>query len=126
MDVERNKKMNEVNVGDVFVATWGYEQTNNDFFQVVSLAGKSSVRVRQVKPIIVSQDYHSSMSADFEVELTGELEPVERSFFIKDQARGDLKRIKYYGNEPEIKISSYANARLIKGNKAVVFESWYY
>ena len=115
-----------VKVGDVFVATWGYEQTNNDFFQVVSLAGKSSVRVRQVKPIVISEEYYSSMSADFEVDLSGELEPVERSFFIKDQERGDLKRLKYYSDVPEIKISSYANARLIEGNKAVVYQSWYY
>lgn len=114
-----------VKVGDVFIATWGYEQTNNDFFQVVKVCGKS-VRVRQVKPKVISEDYISGMSADFTVDLEGELEPVERSFFIKDQERGDLKRIKEYGGVPEFKISSYAYAYKVEGNKAVVYESWYY
>ena len=115
-----------VKVGDVFIATWGYEQTNNDFFQVVALAGKSSVRVRQVKPIVVSEDYHTGMSADYTVDLSGELEPVERSFFIKDQERGDLKRIKEYCGTPQIKISSYANAYKADASEVVVYESWYY
>ena len=123
---KEGKKMENVKVGDVFVATWGYEQTNNDFFQVIALAGKTSVRVRQVKPVVVSEEYHTSMSADFTVDLTGELEPVERSFFIKDQEKGDLKRITTYGGVPEFKISSYARAHKVSSDKAVIYESWYY
>ena len=37
-----------VKVGDLFHSSWGYDQTNNDFFQVVALVGDSSVRVREV------------------------------------------------------------------------------
>ena len=35
-------------VGDIFVATWGYDQTNADFFQVVKTTDKS-VSVRHIK-----------------------------------------------------------------------------
>lgn len=35
-------------IGDIFVATWGYEQTNADFFQVVGLT-KSGVKVRHIE-----------------------------------------------------------------------------
>ena len=41
-----------VKVGDIFSASWGYEQTNNDFFQVIALVGEKSVRVREVHPPI--------------------------------------------------------------------------
>lgn len=36
-----------VKVGDIFVASWGYDQTNVDFYEVTGLTG-ASVRVREV------------------------------------------------------------------------------
>jgi hypothetical protein len=35
-------------VGDVFVASWGFEQTNINFYQVVARKGKSSVVLREI------------------------------------------------------------------------------
>ena len=40
--------MGTIKTGDIFVATWGYEQTNADFFQVINV-GKKSVKVRHIK-----------------------------------------------------------------------------
>ncbi len=37
-----------LNVGDVLVSSWGYEQTNIDYFQVVGLVGKSSVMLQEI------------------------------------------------------------------------------
>lgn len=37
-----------VSVGDVFASSWGYEQTNVNFFQVISVHGKTTVTVRQI------------------------------------------------------------------------------
>ena len=34
-----------VSVGDVFVSSWGYEQTNVNFYQVISVHGKKTVTV---------------------------------------------------------------------------------
>lgn len=31
-----------VSVGDVFVSSWGYEQTNVNFYQVISVHGKKN------------------------------------------------------------------------------------
>ena len=53
-----------VKVGDIFSASWGYEQTNNDFFQVIALVGEKSVRVREVNPPIVRRDPVSGMAED--------------------------------------------------------------
>jgi hypothetical protein len=35
-------------VDDVLVNTWGYEQTNVDYYQVTALIGKSSVEIRSI------------------------------------------------------------------------------
>lgn len=118
-----------VKVGDVFYASWGYEQTNNNFFQVVELVGESSVRVREVSPIIKDTRQATSMSADYTYDLSGVLDPVSFSVFIKDNERGDLKRLKSYrkdGTQPQFRLSSYADAYLVEGNEITLYESWYY
>lgn len=124
-----------VKVGDIFSASWGYEQTNNDFFQVIALVGEKSVRVREVNPPIVRRDPVSGMAEDRVYKITGEiLPPSPHSVFIKDQEKGDLKRIKpgYFQDEEKAKnncyfdISSYASAYKCNGETKKVYESWYY
>lgn len=124
-----------VKVGDIFSASWGYEQTNNDFFQVIALVGEKSVRVREVNPPIVRRDPVSGMAEDRVYKITGEiLPPSPHSVFIKDQEKGDLKRIKpgYFQDEEEAKnncyfdISSYASAYKCNCEIKKVYESWYY
>ncbi|EIE8009597.1 hypothetical protein LDW55_003780, partial [Escherichia coli] len=38
-----------VSVGDVFVSSWGYEQTNVNFYQVISVHGKKTVTVQEIR-----------------------------------------------------------------------------
>lgn len=121
-----------VKVGDLFRASWGYEQTNNDFFQVVELVGTSSVRVREVYPEIVSTKAVSSMSEDRTIKVSREmLQAAPRSVFIKDQERGDLKRLKSYAadgvSNPQFNLSSFADAYYCTpGADLTIYESWYY
>lgn len=127
----KTEKVNKfgVKVGDIFHMSWGYEQTNNDFFQVVALAGESSVRIREVHLPLIESQAVSGMSEDRVFQVTRELlQPVERSTFIKDQVRGDLKRLKSYskdGSNPQINMTSYADAYLVTGDTLKVYESWY-
>lgn len=132
---KKTKKPDPVNVfgvkiGDIFSAIWGYEQTNNDYFQVVSLVGSSSVRVRQVHLPIISSEAVSGMSENRIVKVVRELlPPCSSSVFIKDQERGDLKRLKSYAadgkSNPQFTISSFADAHLVTGDTLKVYESWY-
>lgn len=124
-----------VKVGDIFCASWGYEQTNNDFFQVVALVGKQSVRVREVYPEIINRDPVSGMSEDRVYKLTGELlPPAPHSVFIKDQENGDLKRLKpgYFQDEKKamencyFNLSSFADAHKCTEGEIKTYESWYY
>ncbi|WP_407255116.1 hypothetical protein [Escherichia fergusonii] len=42
-------KNDTVSVGDIFVSSWGYEQTNVTFYQVLSVHGKKTVTVREIR-----------------------------------------------------------------------------
>lgn len=118
-----------VKVGDLFYSSWGYEQTNITFFQIVELVGKKSVRVREVLPEMVNETPTCGMAADRSYNLTNELLPArEYSTFIKDQEKGDLKRLKSYHqdsrNNPQFDVSSYCDAYKYNGEE--LYESWYY
>ena len=118
-----------VKVGDIFRATWGYDQTNNDFFQVVSLCGESSVRVREVNPPMLSSRA-TGPDAEDRVFQTGNLPilpPISNPSFIKDQEKGDLKRLKRYDEtcSAEFYLTSYTNAYHCPGDTIKVYESWY-
>jgi len=39
---QKGNDLNLVSVGDIFYHSWGYEQTNIDFYQVVTVSGKSA------------------------------------------------------------------------------------
>lgn len=130
-----NKNIFGVKVGDIFSASWGYEQTNNDFFQVIALVGNQSIRVREVNLPIISREAVSGMSEDRIYKLTDEiLPPAPSSVFIKDQENGDLKRIKpgYFQDEAKakehcyFKLSSFADAHRCTGSEIETYESWYY
>ena len=123
-----------VKVGDIFAASWGYDQTNVDFFQVVALVGESSVRVREVYLDCVDDSPVSPMASDRTYRVTTKLlPPASHSVFIKDQENGDLKRIKPgYDKDPEeakahcfFNLSSFASAYKCTGETVKVYESWY-
>ena len=123
-----------VKVGDIFESSWGYEQTNVDFFQVIALVGETSVRVREVYPKMIDEKGISGMSSDRTYQLTNEiLPPATHSTFIEDQENGDIKRIRPgYCQDPEeakkncsFKLSSFASAHKCNGDKITVYESWY-
>jgi len=45
---EKRENISKIKVGDLFSSSWGYEQTNVDFYQVVAVKGKSFT-IRQIK-----------------------------------------------------------------------------
>lgn len=120
-----------VKIGDLFYSSWGYEQTNVDFFQVIALVGETSVRVREVCPPMISDKATGPMQADraYQTKDLPILDPKSYSVFIKDQEKGDIKRLKSYrqdGTEPQFYLSSFANAYHCGGDVQKTYESWYY
>ena len=127
---EPKKNKYGVKVGDFFSATWGYEQTNVDFFQVIALVGESSVRVREVWPEHVTENAYA-MAADrvYKLDTSKMAKKAEWSTFIKDQENGDLKRLKSYAadgvSNPQFYLDSFADAHLITTDTVKTYESWY-
>lgn len=121
-----------IKVGDIFSASWGYEQTQNDYFQVIALVGDCSVRVVEVYPKIEKREAISGMSEDryYKIDSSVMLPPVSRSIFIKDQEKGDLKRLKSYAadgkSNPQFFLASYTDAHYCPDGIDKAYESWYY
>lgn len=117
-----------VKVGDIFKTSWGYDDTNTNFFQVVKLCGAESVRVREVYLPIVSE-VQGFLSSNKICRIVNDICPTTAfSVFIKDQINGDLKRIKNYGDaehiHPQFKLSSFADAWLVRGDTVEAYDSW--
>lgn len=114
-----------VKVGDIFCASWGYDQTNNDFFQVIALSGSESVRIREVAPQLIKTSNACGMSEDRTFKITNEiLPPTSFSVFIKDNEKGDLKRVKDCGdNRPYVNVG-HTIASKVNSDTCTVYESW--
>ena len=117
------ESLHGVKVGDLFVCSWGYEQTNVDFLQVVALVGKSSVRVRAVTPRIVDEQDVSGMSADRVYANTGEILPVTQcSVFGGTTEEGDLHRLSVDSERVTFSVKGYT---FYKYNGEKLYVSWY-
>ena len=85
---------NPVKINDIFYSSWGYDQTNIDFYMVVDVT-KSSVKV-----VSIGEDRT----------YTG---PMQGNCVPNLSAKGNkiiTKRLNYYNNKPSFKIASYASA----------------
>ena len=94
----------EVQVGDIFHCSWGYDMTINDYYQVVALtpSGKS-VKVRKLnKETVHSGEYFS-----------GREMPIKDDFVSEHVKTHRLQSS--YMDTPQIKISEYSWARLWDG-----------
>lgn len=116
---EAEKPANGVQVGDLFYCSWGYEQTNVDFVQVIALCGKSSVRVRPVQPAITEETNQGFMSCNRKYVNTKELLPVVKSVLCKDNS---LHRLNKNGDRVCFKSDGYY---FYPYKDETLYESWY-
>lgn len=88
---KNNKKSNYlgVKIGDIFHYSWGYEQTNANYFQVVALKGQKSIVVREIA-------YKRTETTGFDSYKVAPCknEFLEKSNFIKDNTVGATKMVK--------------------------------
>lgn len=98
-----------VEVGDLFVSSWGYDQTNVDVYEVVGVTA-SSVRLMKGDSKVVDGQV---------VPVAGNPSPFTgHSFVGKPNARGEItKFVKIIRDEPYISLNSYSGARLWDGSR---------
>lgn len=123
---EEIKRNHNIKVGDIFYASWGYEQTNINFFLVAELVGASSARILPVNLEVKEEETMSHGMARYATFDIKDYTIISKSGFIKDCIKGDLKRILRYGSDGKeyIKIDSFCNAHKYNGTK--LYNSWYY
>lgn len=97
---------------------------------MVELVGSSPVRVREVYLPLISSEATGPMVKDLTLEVTRKILPARSSsVFIKDQERGDVKRLKSFAkdgvSDPQFKLSSFADSYYVSGDTIKVYESWY-
>jgi hypothetical protein len=96
-----------VEVGDIFASSWGYDQTNVDFYEVVAVtpSGKSVRLVPIGKEVVIDSGPYTEVKA-----VPGSASP---------DAKPITKRVRYYGgSEPLVSLTSYSNAWRIDPNEA--------
>lgn len=106
---QSNRKVPKV--GDLFNSSWGYEQTNIDFYQVVRVISENTIEVRSCAGKQVSyQNLSGQVKAD------------------KGNLSGDPKmyRVLYDMNgNPSFKVASYARAFPTNENEEHFFSEWH-
>ena len=98
-------------VGDVIVNTWGWEQTNVDFYQVVDVLNKK-IRVKEIGAKIVENSMYSHGMAC-------ELVPAKDSFVEKGRKTEYLLSLK-----ADIKKSGEVSARICNPESYYYFRKW--
>ena len=93
-------------VGDIFSNSWGYDQTNVDWYEVVRVS-KASVWIRAIK----SKTTETGMMCGESVPCPGE--------FVGPE---EIKRIKFVNNEPWLNFP-YGAGKLWDGKPR--YKSWY-
>ena len=101
-----------VQVGFIFHFSWGYDQTNNNFYQVIDKKGQY-VTVREIGQESTSVEGYSSMS-DFR-------RPVKDAFL--EGSKPMRKKLQFSGSNPYITMASYGFCDLWDGKEA--YNSWY-
>lgn len=52
----------EPRIGDILVSSWGYDQTNIDYYQVIAVT-KASVRIREIRTVRIASEGTSDVVA---------------------------------------------------------------
>lgn len=110
---EENKKRQTqpttLEVGDILDSSWGYEQTNVDFYQVTEVVGKRTVKIRKISYKMVEDSMISHGMACNVV-------PVKDSFIGEEET-------KMVTNGHMISFNSFRSAS--KWNGRPCYNSWY-
>lgn len=110
--VERLAKLNQdiqsVNVGDLFNSSWGYEQTNQEFFVIVGKPTKTTALVQRVGYTSINET--SWCSEDVKIDV--------------DNKIGEPFKVKLTGKS--FKTSSFSSAYKFEDKNRTFYRSWGY
>lgn len=100
-----------VKVGDIFNFSWGYDQTNQDYYQVIEINGRM-LTLGEIKQESVGNRAGGSMSCD--------VVPIKGAFTEKAPIK---KLVQFSNGKPYIKMAPYGWCDLWDGRPQ--YKSWY-
>ena len=104
-DRKKRRAPHSLNIGDILSSSWGWEQTNVDFYQVISLPSPFFVEIRKIASELENEN-----------RLQGKASPIKDKFTSEAfRKRPDADNV--------IRMSSYSYARPWSGKPMHV--SWY-
>lgn len=95
---ERTHFDNPAKVGDILYSSWGYDQTNIDYYQVIKVTEKT-VTIKPISEVVT------------ESEMTSDRVAPVKDHFISDK-KALVKRVKPSSDGYAVTIASYADAYL--------------
>lgn len=98
--------------GAILYASWGYDQTNVDFYRIVfrkEAAGNDWVKLEKIEKVETSDD-----TEDRPATMTGRVVPADPIKPV-DGVKPILRKLRPNGTEPFVKIDSYTYAYLWDG-----------
>lgn len=107
---------NPAKVGEILISTWGYEQTNVDFYQVTKVTGRM-ITIREIAhKTVPGSTYSHGMACE-----------VVASPGVFLEGKPEIKKLvgvsQYKPSEYSVKLTSYSWATLWNGESA--YMSWY-
>lgn len=102
-----------VKVGDIFYTSWGYDQTNINFYQVVGITAGGCY----IRPIFGKEVREKSYTGSDAIVAAPNHFKTSYDSFVVDKPGGVFKRIQIsgYNKEPYIRLASFAFGWLYKG-----------
>lgn len=114
----RTSGPNPAKVGDILVSSWGYEQTNVDFYEVTEVKGKMVTICEIASKTVPGTTYSHGMACEV---------VASKGAFIK--GKQPMKKLvnknvwSQEGREYSVRIESYTSAHLWDGKPC--YSSWY-
>jgi len=92
----------DIKPGTIFKSSWGYDQTNIDFYKVVKTSAKSVWLIKVGQEILSESIYGEEV-------VPADGYEIGKTF---------VRRPQFYGEDPYVSISSYAGASVWNGKPA--------
>ena len=97
---KRNAFKHTLEVGSILYSSWGYDQTNIDFYQVTEVVGAKSVKIRRIAS---ERTDESNPPCDYVI-------PIKDAFLEDNGYSKNKEMLKRVGQDNVISIASYARA----------------
>ena len=112
---EERTKPHSLKIGDILYCSWGYDQTQVDYFRVKEILGKRKIKIVGLGTSLKSDGFHDKATpSDDEVGNTW----TQKQYYCeidKKWKRKNIELIKYARSNNSVNISSFANAYLWDG-----------